>query len=390
MAKIPGTAILAALLLGGCGDAIEPPVPAAVQVSRSAVEVQHGETVTLTATIVDQRGSPMAAPPGLTIVWSSEQPGVATVTGGVVRGEWPGETSITASAGSLPAAVVQVQVTPAARVPSGVAVVPGGTQAWYQSYAAELELGGSMTFTAVVLDQYHGVYSTPPAGFAISWSTVNPGVAAVEDGTVRATGVGQTWVQARAGTLQPATVQVRVEGNASLHFEYDGHRTGSFALDATFVQMVWGRDWSWAATFHDSGSDTQDIIAQRLRPGGRVDLLWIFAAGRVSAPRTAELQTGDGWLLLGLNPLTGDYEGEYELVSGSIAFDSVTAHRMAGTLTMVLEDLDDGEELIVTDGIFDLPIVDQDAPVLSARGTGSGAGPLRGERGAPGNSVTRR
>jgi len=61
-----------------------------------------GEEVTLTATPRDQSGAALG---GVNLVWTSSDPSVASVTGGVVTGVADGEVIITVSSGGVNAAV---------------------------------------------------------------------------------------------------------------------------------------------------------------------------------------------------------------------------------------------------------------------------------------------
>jgi hypothetical protein len=364
--QIFATAVAAALL-SGCGgaDSTQPRVAMSIQLSHAHVQMEEGQSVTVTATIIDQQGVAFTAPPpGYEITWASGSPEIVSVAGGVITAQAPGNALVVLSAGNLAPAVVEVQVTARVRVPTYLAVaLPGG--GWIQSHAIELDgPGQTAAFTVVFLDQHYIRFDTAPVGYLVTWETVNPGVATAAAGNVTATGVGLTWIAARSGTLSAAVIQVSVTAAARLSFDYEGDRTGTVSIDRIVGPLVWGQDWSWAASFYDTESETQDIIAQRVREDGRFDLLWVWVDGRATEPRTTSVAAGDGWLILGYNPATASDEGGYEVVSGSFTFSSVSPHRLAGSFALKLAEEDSGAALDVTDGEFDLPIVDESVPIV--------------------------
>jgi acetyl esterase/lipase len=63
-------------------------------VSPGQSELLQGQTATLTATVLDEQGTPMD---GATVAWSSSDDGVASVAGGIVTAHAPGTATITAT-----------------------------------------------------------------------------------------------------------------------------------------------------------------------------------------------------------------------------------------------------------------------------------------------------
>jgi hypothetical protein len=105
-------ALTLAVLISACGDTTQPLVPSDLQLSHQTVQLDHGEQVTVTATLVDQHGNAFTTPPqDFTINWSSSTPDVASVADGVIVARAPGTAVITARSGSLPERRVEVQVT---------------------------------------------------------------------------------------------------------------------------------------------------------------------------------------------------------------------------------------------------------------------------------------
>lgn len=110
--RIRYLSVAAALLVAGaCGDSTEPRVPTAVEVDQQNVSLETGGTAHVTARVVDQHGRAFDTPPeGFAITWSSGDPATASVTDGAITGVWHGTTVVTASAGGLPSAEVNVNV----------------------------------------------------------------------------------------------------------------------------------------------------------------------------------------------------------------------------------------------------------------------------------------
>jgi hypothetical protein len=76
--------------------------------------------------------------------------------------------------------------------------------------SVQMEAGDTAVVTVTILDQ-HGSPMTPaPAGHTVSWTSSAPEIAWVEGGVIRGFSAGQATIQARAGALPEATVQVQV------------------------------------------------------------------------------------------------------------------------------------------------------------------------------------
>lgn len=105
-------ALLGVLPLASCGDSTSAPVATTIEMSVSALAFDAvGDMVTVTATVLDQKGAPMidAFP-----TWSSNATGVAIVNGaGQVTATGSGSATVTATRGSAQATVtVTVDQTP--------------------------------------------------------------------------------------------------------------------------------------------------------------------------------------------------------------------------------------------------------------------------------------
>lgn len=91
-------------VLTGCPSPSEPqpdpdPVASSIAIEPEAVEVADGDETTLSATVYDQRGEALSPQPAIT--WATADAAIASVDAGLLTGEFPGETTVTASAGDL-------------------------------------------------------------------------------------------------------------------------------------------------------------------------------------------------------------------------------------------------------------------------------------------------
>ena len=158
----------------------------------TATLMSLGETVQLTATVLDQNGQPVA---DAVVTWTSSATGVATVSGqGLVTAVSNGSATITARSGSA-SANITVTVMQSA---GNIAIEP--------SSATLMALGETVQLTATVLDQN----GQPVADAVVTWTSSATGVATVSSkGLVTAVNNGSAQITARSGNaLATATVTV--------------------------------------------------------------------------------------------------------------------------------------------------------------------------------------
>ncbi|MCA0376816.1 MAG: S8 family serine peptidase [Gemmatimonadetes bacterium] len=183
--------------LSACGgDPAGPPVAATVTVSGpSAPLTSIGETVTLTATAKTSKGATIS---GAEMAWSSANPSVATVAGGVVTAVGNGTASISATSGT---AVGSFQVTVQQTV-TQVAV----------TFASDTirALTDTVRATATPRD----ARGNAVAGRTVTWSSLNPAVATVNGaGVVTAVAEGSAAIRASSDAAQgERSVVVRQRG----------------------------------------------------------------------------------------------------------------------------------------------------------------------------------
>lgn len=257
----PWTGALAATVLilnaacGGGGDTpsttdpVDPPVATTVNVSPPNAQLASiGATVQLTATVLDQRGQPMA---GVSVTWGSSNASVASVgANGTVTAVANGNTSITATSGSANGSANVTVDQVAVRVD----VSPGT--------ASLNSIGETVQFTAEAFDANgHAV-----AGATFTWSSSNTSVATVDaSGLVTSTGIGSAEIAAGAGgvratadlTVTVELVALDVSPSASTMFSVgDTLRLTAEAIDAN-GNAVPGIPVTWAS--ENSGIATVDM-----------------------------------------------------------------------------------------------------------------------------------
>jgi hypothetical protein len=102
-----------------CSDSTAPErVPTEIRIAQSSVQLNDGDTLRLAATVLDQKGEPLAAlPGGAALAWSSSSPAVVAVSDGLLTALRPGMARVTAQAGSAATSVeVAVRAVPTAAV----------------------------------------------------------------------------------------------------------------------------------------------------------------------------------------------------------------------------------------------------------------------------------
>ena len=166
--------------------------PTTVAVTPDSVNLMAlGDTVRLSAEVLDQVGRPM---PGRAVEWSSGDPAVASVDStGLVRAEGSGATTVTASSGSASGSA-SVSVMQSA---SSVTVTPA---------EASIGPGDTLRLAAQALDANGHVV----AGAEFSWSSSDESVATVDgSGLVRGVAEGTATITAAAEELD-ATSEITV------------------------------------------------------------------------------------------------------------------------------------------------------------------------------------
>jgi uncharacterized protein YjdB len=199
MAALAATVLVFNVACGGGDDPtptdpVEPPVATTVNVTPSTAQLASiGQTVQLTATVLDQRGQPMA---NVTVTWSSSDGAVASVDGNgnvsaVANG---GPVTITATAGNVPGTATVTVSQQAVRVD----VSP--------STASFSTVGRTVQLAAEAFDANgHTV-----AGVSFDWTSSDESVATVDAaGLVTSRGAGTADIAATTGGVR-ATAEITV------------------------------------------------------------------------------------------------------------------------------------------------------------------------------------
>lgn len=202
-AFLAAAALLAALQLAACSGSKEAaPALQRLDLTPPTPSLPRGAALQLRATALWTSGAPQDV--GAVATWTSSNPAVATVAGGLVTGVEPGSATVTASWSGQSAAVA-VTVTPAALV--ALAVDPP---------AAALPAGTRRAFTAT------GTYS---------------------DGTTRDLTASAAWATSAGAVLElpagaaPGEVRGLAAGAATLTATQDGHQA-SAAISVTAPALV--------------------------------------------------------------------------------------------------------------------------------------------------------
>jgi trimeric autotransporter adhesin len=160
-----------------------------VTVSPSSATVDVGSSISLTATPKNAGGTPLS---GYTADWTSANPAVATVVDGVVTGVSAGTVTISASAGGKTGTATIMVVVPVATVQ--VAPSP-----------ASVNIGSFLSLSATPRD----AAGNPLSGHLVAWSSSDPTIATVVEGSVKGIALGEVTISASAGG-QTGTTTVTV------------------------------------------------------------------------------------------------------------------------------------------------------------------------------------
>ena len=256
MATLAATVLVFNVACGGGDDPtptdpVDPPVATTVNVTPSTSQLASiGATVQLTATVLDQRGQPMAS---VAVTWGSSDGSVASVDGnGNVTAAANGSVTITATAGTA-SGTATVTVS---QQPVRVDVSP--------STASLSSVGQTVQLAAEAFDANgHAI-----TGLDFSWTSSNESVATVDAaGLVTARRPGNADIAAAAGgvrasaevTVSVQAVALNVSPSAHTMFSVgDTLRLEAEALDAQGnaipgISVTWASENSGIATVDTEG-----------------------------------------------------------------------------------------------------------------------------------------
>ena len=217
----------------------------------SATLMSPGETVQLTASVLDGAGQPVA---DATVTWSSSDASVATVSGaGLVTAVSNGSVTITARSGSASASV-PVTVMQSA---GSIAIEP--------SSATLMSLGETVQLAASVLDGA----GQPVADAAVTWSSSDASVATVSGaGLVTAVSNGSVTITARSGSASGAAeitvIDDRVE-RETLTALYNATSGAHWTVSTNWLSDEPLGTWHGVTTNSDGRVTGLDLSDNRLR-----------------------------------------------------------------------------------------------------------------------------
>ena len=265
-ALIVAVPVLTLALIVACGgddgptvppEPPEPPVATTVNISPASVDLSSfGETLQLTATVLDQNGQPFAGAP---VSWAIDDNSVATVdAGGLVTAVQNGSATVSATSSS---ASGTASVTVAQRL-ARIDVSPAADTLF--------AVGDSLQLTAEPLD----ANGNPVQDATITWSSEDDAVATVDsNGLVTAAGNGTANITAAAGEA-------------------------SGAAAVTVSQVIVGMDVAPAATTLFSLGDTVRLVAAGVDANGHSGpiptVTWMSENDAVAAVDSTGLVTAVG------------------------------------------------------------------------------------------------
>jgi hypothetical protein len=239
--------------------------------------------------------------------------------------------------------------------------------------------GDSTSVQLQVRDQHGNVFTEPPAGLTVQWSSSSPTVATVQQGKIRGNNAGEATITATSAGLQSASVQVTVTArvmNAKMNFTYSGTVAGSFAMDQNFhLHQGEPSTPSYGFTFYNTSFTPagQDFIAEHQRSDGRYDVIYFWTDGTpVTGAGTRNID--GGILITGYNATTGGWDERYFLGGGTMQITSAANRQLQGTFEVNGVEEDDAPGTIAISGSFSLPLISEDDLILGSEGGASPAG----------------
>ena len=201
-------------LEGSARVVVEVGEPASITITPPGGTIEPGETLHLSATVLDGAGNEV---PGAVVVWSSEDPAVATVVGnGEVTGESPGTVMIQVASGPASGLAEVVVTDPTA---ASLEITAGNGQ----TAPAGLQLPDSLRVRAL------SAFGRAVPGVSVTWAPQAEGRATPSPSITDASGIARTeWV------LGPGTGAQELEASISSD-------TVTFQATATGASRVFDR-----------------------------------------------------------------------------------------------------------------------------------------------------
>ncbi len=217
--------------------AIVPVHPTSISLSEMALELNEGETATLTAIVLPENADDKS------VVWSSSNTAVATVSEGVVRALAEGQAMITAT-------TVDGELTATCPVTVKKAVVEPVHPESVMLSADSLKLteGQSATLTATVLP-------ADADNKSVTWSSSNTAVVTVNNGVVKAVKAGYAVITVKTvdgGLTAKCEVIVKEEAVNPIH-------PTSVTISQTSLTLKVGKATTLTATVLPADADNKSV-----------------------------------------------------------------------------------------------------------------------------------
>jgi hypothetical protein len=172
------------------------------------------------------------------------------------------------------------------------------------------------------------------------------------------------------GACGDATGPVQ-NAEGTVRFTYAGARSGTFEAVGRFPSATsrGSASGTWAVAVRlragmvPEGGGEAVLAANQRRDDARSDAFTIiFLPLEV---RTVSCSEDDvsfcpifAQLRFGVPPLTGEPEADFVAVAGTVRVTEASESRVAGTFELVLRETETGVALLVSDGSFDVPVVE--------------------------------
>jgi hypothetical protein len=257
------TVVVATAVLAACGDGTGPRVPTDIEVDPQTIAMETSDTVRAQAVLVDQSGRPYTTiPMGYEITWSTSAPLVAEVEDGLIQALRPGQAIITARAGALAPAQIQVTVGPRT-VSADVSFSYSGHQNGMFAIDTDFQLDqidwyGDWAFTFFNLeyeDQDVWAQSERTDG-KVDWLVFYVSGAVTEPGTYLGEGLFYYGFNVNTGDSDAVYWG---EGTVSVTAVTDRRMAGTFSMEMGEVVEVEPNVWEFTGEHLDLTAGTFDV-----------------------------------------------------------------------------------------------------------------------------------
>ncbi|HEX8695847.1 MAG TPA: hypothetical protein VF746_25755 [Longimicrobium sp.] len=157
----------------------------------------------------------------------------------------------------------------------------------------------------------------------------------------------------------------------TVRFTYSGARSGTFEAVGRFPSATvrGSPSGAWAAAVRLRGRPVPDddqavLTANQRRDDARSDdFSVLFVPLQVGTLTCEEADVTPlcpmfAQLRFGVPPLAGDPEAQFVVEAGTVRVTEASGSRVAGTFELVLREVESGAVLLVSGGIFDVPVVE--------------------------------